>query len=40
MEIKGGHQNKLRVCIVEAIGTGLLLFSINWGSAGTVVVKD
>jgi hypothetical protein len=40
MEIKGGHQNKLRVCIAEAIGTGLLLFSINWGAAGTITNKD
>jgi glycerol uptake facilitator-like aquaporin len=40
MEIKGGHQNKLRVCIAEAIGTGLLLFSINWGAAGTLTIED
>ena len=30
MEIKGGSQHKLIVCIYEALGTALLMTAINW----------
>jgi hypothetical protein len=32
MEVPGGKNNKLIVCLYEALGTCFLLIAINWGS--------
>ena len=32
MEVKGGKDNKLVVCLYEIMGTALLLLTINWGT--------
>lgn len=31
MEVTGGRNNKLIVCLYEALGTCFLLIAINWG---------
>jgi glycerol uptake facilitator-like aquaporin len=39
MEVSGGKNNKLIVCLYEALGTCFLLIAINWGSdSGTKAV--
>ena len=32
MEVKGGSQMKLTVCLIELVGTAMLLFSVNSSS--------
>ena len=34
MEVPGGKNNKVSVCLHELFGTMLLLLAINWGAAG------
>ena len=34
MEVKGGKDNKVSVCLHEAFGTMLLLLAVNLGAAG------
>jgi|TARA_B110000285_G_C14967103_1_gene534644 hypothetical protein len=31
MEVPGGHQNKMIVCLYEMIGTATLIIAVNWG---------
>ena len=40
MEVKGGHSNKIAVCVFEAFGTALLLMAINFskGDASAIAV--
>ena len=33
MEVQGGFKNILNVCLIEALGTGLLLFALNFSGA-------
>jgi hypothetical protein len=32
MEVIEGHNNRLKVCLIEMIGTGMLVLAINFGS--------
>lgn len=36
MEVPGGYDNKLLVCVNELLGTAMLLIAVNW-SGGNVV---
>jgi len=40
MEVAGGKDNKLRVCLHEAFGTMLLLLAINWGAASGTIAES
>jgi len=33
MEVAGGKENRMSVCLHEAFGSMLLLLAINWGTA-------
>lgn len=33
MEVPGGKQNKLKVCLYEALGTAFLITAINWSAS-------
>jgi glycerol uptake facilitator-like aquaporin len=39
MEVPGGKDNKISVCLHEAFGTMLLLLAINWGAASGNVAE-
>jgi aquaporin Z len=32
MEVIDGHNNRVKVCLIEMIGTGMLVLAINFGS--------
>lgn len=36
MEVPGGYENKLLVCVMEMLGTGMLLLAINWSGGDWV----
>jgi len=38
MEVPGGHNNKLFVCLYEALGTAMLLLSINLSQGDATAV--
>jgi len=40
MEVPGGKENKLSVCIHEAFGTMMLLLAINWGAANETIAES
>jgi len=33
MEVPGGKQNKIKVCLYEALGTAFLITAINWSAS-------
>jgi len=40
MEVPGGKDNKLMVCIHEAFGTMMLLLAINWGATSGLIPQS
>lgn len=34
MEVTNGNNHRDLICIYEALGTGFLLISVNWGALG------